>query len=170
MIIQTKQKWSMCDYMLYSILLFVLERKWGGCVPWNHVNKRKEKKKDKNLYLIAVVASPSLPALSTHTAYTVLTQQCCCQAQLPGPLEDKEMQGLFCMNHMTKLYYACFKGAAKWGLLLCLQNKRVQKEVPAPLNPLSNCWVTEEVAAETKTSCKISTVTEQLLKHLLLIK
>lgn len=75
----------------YSRLLFRLGNKCGGCVSWNHANKRKEKKKgekQKRLQLI-MVASMSLPAPSTCTAHLALTQQSCCPTELS--LGDREM-------------------------------------------------------------------------------
>lgn len=111
--------------------------------------EEKEKKKKETLALHSGCIHLSL--LWAHIPHTLRSHSSA--AVEPSCLahwETRRWRSLFCMNHMTKLYYASFKGAAKWGLLLCLHNKRVQKEVPALLNPLSNCWVTEEVAAETK--------------------
>lgn len=116
-----------------SILLFLLEKVRGLRSLESCKEKEGTTKEKKKLQLIAAVASTSLPALSTHpAAYPVKPHCLACW-------KTRRCQCLFCMNRMTKLYYACFKGAAKRGLLLCLHDERVQKEVPALLNPLSNC-------------------------------
>lgn len=98
----------------------------------------------------------------------------------PAHWKTRRWQTLFCVTHMTKLHYAYFNGATKSGLLLCLHDKRIQKEVPASLKPALSLLSHWRGGGWTKPNCKISTSEEhchipglcllQLLQHISLLK
>lgn len=164
----------------YSRLLFLLGNKCGGCVSWNHTNKRK-KEGGKTKETSAHNGCLHVPPCSEHMYCSPGTHP----AELLSNWAVTGRQG------DGKTY---FVRPTWWSYILTvsmeLQNegycsacitKEYKKKCLLHLNLPSNCWVTEEVAAEPRPNCKISTKSEkhccipglwllQLFKHLSLLK